>query len=79
MPATKRRSVRRRGRFGIELWAVAVSALAVVAMLIIALTTGLPLAGYVISGAAGFVSGGVFAYLASIPRRRRRPATACSS
>jgi len=48
-------------------------ALAAVAMLLIALTTGLSLAGYVISGAAGFVSGGVFAYLATIPRRRRRP------
>jgi hypothetical protein len=33
----------------------------------------------VISGAAVSVSGGVFAYLATIPRRRRRPATVCSS
>jgi peptidoglycan/LPS O-acetylase OafA/YrhL len=49
-----------------------VPALAVVAILLIALTTGLPLAGYVISGAAGFVSGGAFAYLATLPRRRRR-------
>ena len=64
--------MRRRGRSGIELWAVAVPALAVVAILLIALTTGLLLAGYVLSGAAGFVSGGVFAYLATLPRRRRR-------
>jgi peptidoglycan/LPS O-acetylase OafA/YrhL len=52
--------------------AVAVPAFAVVAILLIALTTGLPLTRYVISGAAGFVSGGVFAYLATLPRRRRR-------
>jgi len=51
-----------------------VPALAVVAILLIALTTGLPLARYVISGAAGFVSGGAFAYLATIPRWCRRPA-----
>jgi hypothetical protein len=44
---------------------------AAVAILLIAV----PLVGYVIFGAAGFVSGGVFAYPATIPRRRRRPAT----
>ena len=48
-----------------------VPALAVVAILLIALL----LAGYVISEATGFVSGGVFAYPATIPRWRRRPAT----
>lgn len=47
-------------------------ALAVVAILLIALAIGLPLAGYVLSGAAGLVLGGVFSHLATIPCRYRR-------
>ena len=47
-------------------------ALAVGAVLLVAPAAGLLPAGWVLSGAAGLVSGGAFAYLATLPRRGRR-------
>ncbi len=62
----------RRGPSGISLWAVVAPALALGAVLLVALAAGLPLAGQAFRGAAGFVTGGVFALPATLPRRRRR-------
>ena len=42
------------------------------AVLLVAPAAGLSIANPVLPGAAGFVTGGVFAHLATLPRRRQR-------
>ena len=62
----------RRGPSGISTWTVAAPVLALGAVLLVALAAGFPVADQALSGAAGFVLGGVFAHLATLPSRRRR-------